>query len=108
VNSLAQTAARAALGDQAFVARSRELNDRGMRQLRQGFEQLRLDWIPSFGNFITVRVGPAASVYRRLLELGVIVRPIAAYGLPEHLRVSVGLESENARFLSTLKAALHA
>jgi histidinol-phosphate aminotransferase len=108
VNSLAQVAARAALDDQAFVARSRELNDRGMRQLRQGFEQLRLDWIPSFGNFVSVRVGPAASVYRRLLEQGVIVRPIAAYGLPEHLRVSVGLESENGRFLSALKTALHA
>jgi histidinol-phosphate aminotransferase len=108
VNSLAQAAARSALDDQAFVARSRELNDRGMRQLRQGFEQLRLDWIPSLGNFVTVRVGAAAPVYRRLLEQGVIVRPIAAYGLPEHLRVSVGLESENARFLSALRAALHA
>jgi histidinol-phosphate aminotransferase len=108
VNSLAQAAARAALGDQAFVARSRELNERGMQQLKRGFAELRLDYIPSYGNFIAVRVGSAAAVYQRLLKRGVIVRPVGAYGLPEHLRVSIGLESENAHFLSALKAALHA
>ncbi len=108
VNSLAQTAAVAALRDQDFVQRSRQVNDAGMRQLTQGFERLHLDYIPSVGNFVTVRVGDAGPVYQRLLRQGVIVRPIGAYGLPEHLRVTVGTEAENARFLQALQAALHA
>jgi histidinol-phosphate aminotransferase len=108
VNSLAQTAAVAALRDQEFVRRSRQVNDAGMRQLTQGFERLRLDYIPSVGNFVTVRVGDAGPVYQRLLRQGVIVRPVGAYGLPEHLRVTVGTEAENARFLQALAAALHA
>jgi histidinol-phosphate aminotransferase len=107
VNSLAQTAALAALQDQEFVRRSRRVNDEGMRQLAQAFGRLGLDSIPSRGNFIAVRVGAAAAVYERLLRRGVIVRPISAYGLPEHLRVTIGLESENARFLQALEAALH-
>jgi histidinol-phosphate aminotransferase len=108
VNSLAQAAAQAALSDQAFVARSRELNDRGMRQLTVGFGRLGLDYIPSVGNFVSVRVGAAPAVYQRLLKQGVIVRPLGAYGMPEHLRVSIGTESENAKFLTALRAALHA
>ena len=58
-----------------------------------------LDYIPSLGNFVSVRVGEAGPVYQRLLRQGVIVRPVAGYGMPEHLRVTIGLESENARFL---------
>jgi len=108
VNSLAQAAAQAALSDQAFVARSRELNDRGMRQLTEGFAQLGLDHIRSVGNFVSVRVGAAPAAYQRLLKQGVIVRPLGAYGMPEHLRVSIGTESENAKFLNALRTALHA
>jgi histidinol-phosphate aminotransferase len=108
VNSLAQAAAQAALRDQDFVQRSRRANDEGMRQLIQGFERLKLDYIPSLGNFVSVRVGDAAAVYQRLLRQGVIVRPIGAYGLPAHLRATVGVESENARFLQALEVALHA
>jgi histidinol-phosphate aminotransferase len=69
---------------------------------------MRLDYIASLGNFVSVRVGAAAAVYQRLLAQGVIVRPVAAYGMPEHLRVTIGLESENARFLAALRTALHA
>jgi histidinol-phosphate aminotransferase len=108
VNSLAQGAALAALGDQDFVQRSRRVNDAGMRQLTDGFKRLNLDFIPSMGNFVSVRVGDAGPVYQRLLKQGVIVRPIGAYGLPEHLRVTVGTESENVRFLQALEGALHA
>jgi histidinol-phosphate aminotransferase len=108
VNSLAQNAAIAALRDQEFVQRSRRVNDAGMGQLARGFERLRLDYIPSVGNFVTVRAGDAGPVYQRLLRQGVIVRPVGAYGLPEHLRVTVGVESENARFLQALETALHA
>jgi histidinol-phosphate aminotransferase len=108
VSSLAQTAAVAALADVEFVERSRELNQRGLRQIYAGLERLQRAYIPSFGNFLTFHAGAAAAVYQRLLQQGVIVRPIGGYGMPEHLRVSVGLESENERFLRALQAALHA
>jgi histidinol-phosphate aminotransferase len=106
VNSVALAAAAAALGDHEFVARSREVNRSGMRQLVSGLERLALEFIPSFGNFVTFRVANAGQVFRRLLEAGVIVRPLGGYGMPEHLRVTVGLESENARFLESLERAI--
>jgi histidinol-phosphate aminotransferase len=105
VNSVALAAAAAALDDDAFVRKSVELNRAGMRQLTEGLDRLGLEWIPSSGNFVTFRVGDAAGVFRRLLEAGVIVRPVASYGMPDHLRVTVGLESENARFLAALGQA---
>jgi histidinol-phosphate aminotransferase len=106
VNSLALTAAAAALDDAAFLARGYELNQAGRAQIEQGLAQLGLGWIAGQGNFLCVNVGDAARVNRRLLEAGVIVRPVANYGLPEFLRVSVGLETENARFLEALGASL--
>jgi histidinol-phosphate aminotransferase len=106
VNSISLAAATAALDDVAFVKKSVELNRTGMQQLTRGFERLGVAFIPSVGNFVSFEVPDAAAVYRRLLELGVIVRPIAAYKLPKHLRVTVGLESENTRFLDALGRAL--
>ncbi|MGE5095752.1 MAG: histidinol-phosphate transaminase [Betaproteobacteria bacterium] len=106
VNTLALVAATAALDDAEFIARSRAVNASGLVQLREGFERLGLEYIPSYGNFITVRVGDAAAVYQSLLREGVIVRPIAGYGMPEHLRVTVGLPEHNTRFLAALERAL--
>ena len=106
VNSLALTAARAALDDMEFVARSYATNLQGLRQLEEGVQALGLEAIPSYGNFLTVRVGKAAEVYKRLLRRGVIVRPVAGYELPEHLRVTVGTAEENVRFLAALGASL--
>jgi histidinol-phosphate aminotransferase len=106
VNSLALAAAAAALDDMEFVARSYAENLQGMRQIEAGAKTLGLDWIPSCGNFITVRVGRAAEIYKRLLRRGVIVRPVAGYELPEHLRVTVGTPAENERFLAALGASL--
>ena len=106
VNSLAQVAALAALGDTGYVEESRRLNFEGMRQLEDGLRRLGRTWTPSFGNFLLVHVGDAASVYQKLLRDGVIVRPVANYALPQHLRVTVGLPHENARFLSALERAL--
>ncbi|HEU4652052.1 MAG TPA: histidinol-phosphate transaminase [Croceibacterium sp.] len=107
VNHLAMVAACAALDDEEFIRRSREVNAAGLRQLAAGFERLGLEYIPSFGNFITVRVGAEAGrIYRAMLAEGVIVRPIAGYGMPEHLRVTVGLPEHNARFLAALERAL--
>lgn len=109
VNSLAQAAAAAAIEDRDHVRASVELNRAGMRQLTEGFARLGLDFIPSVGNFVTLDLGrPAAPINEALLQRGVIVRPVANYGLPNHLRVSVGLESENARLLEALEAVLSA
>ena len=108
VNSLAQAAALAALADSEFLARSDALNREGLRRLELAFSELGLPFVPSRGNFVLVKVGPAARVYQELLKRGVIVRPVGNYGLPEWLRVSVGLPEENARFLAVLPAALAA
>jgi histidinol-phosphate aminotransferase len=106
VNHLAIVAACAALEDAEFIARSRAVNAAGLKQLEAGFERLGLEYIKSYGNFVTVRVGAAARVYDALLREGVIVRPIAGYGMPEHLRVTVGLPEQNERLLAALERAL--
>ncbi|CAG1000162.1 histidinol-phosphate aminotransferase [Burkholderiales bacterium] len=106
VNSLAQAAAIAALGDTAYAEESARINREGMRQLDAGLATLRVESIPSHGNFVLVRVGDASRVYDVLLREGVIVRPVAGYGLPEWLRVTVGLPAENERFLAALALAL--
>lgn len=107
VDSIAQAAATAVLADGDYLARSQQVNSAGLRQLEQGFAALGLSWIPSAGNFIAVDVGDnAGAVYQGLLAKGVIVRPVAGYGMPRHLRISVGLETENARCLDALAAVL--
>ena len=106
VNNLAIAAACAALDDHLFVAESYELNRRGMEQIVAGLKRLGLEHIPSHGNFVTFAVHDGAAVNRKLLSQGVIVRPIGGYGLPNHLRVTIGLETENARFLEALEQSL--
>jgi histidinol-phosphate aminotransferase len=107
VNSLALAGASAALDDTAHLSRTVQLNAAGLLQLSQAFESRQLDFIPSVGNFITVDVARAAlDVYDALLHAGVIVRPVANYGLPVHLRVSVGTAEQNNAFLSALDRAL--
>ena len=106
VSSVALAAAEAALDDDEFLARSAEVNRRGMVQLVAAFRELGLEWIPSAGNFVTFKVGDAIGVNQALLRQGVIVRPIAAYGMPHWLRVSIGLPEENARFIDALRQAL--
>ena len=108
VNVLAQLAARVALEDTDFLARTYALNRAGRSQLQDGFAALGLDFVPSHTNFVLVRVGDAARVNGELLRRGVIVRPVTGDGLPEHLRVSIGLPEENTRLLDALKAVLQA
>ncbi|MNC94890.1 Histidinol-phosphate aminotransferase 2 [compost metagenome] len=74
--------------------------------MTDGLKRLGLDYIPSFGNFVSFRVTDAAGVFQKLLKAGVIVRPIASYGMPQHLRVTIGLPEENDRFLAALDRAL--
>jgi histidinol-phosphate aminotransferase len=106
VNQLALAAAAAALNDDAFIAESFDVNTRGMQQLTEAFKKMGLDYIPSFGNFVSVKVGDAGVIFQKLLRAGVIVRPVASYGMPQYLRVSIGTESQNAKFLTALAVAL--
>jgi histidinol-phosphate aminotransferase len=109
VNALALAAARAALGDEQHLREVVRRNREGMALLESGLRGLGLTWIPSGANFLCVDLGrPAADIDARLLRRGCIARPVANYGLPEHLRVTVGLEAENLRFLDALKEVLGA
>ena len=110
VNSLAQAAAIAALNDKAFLQKGFENNRAGYAQLTAAFDELKLEYVPSHGNFVLVKVGDddgaGARVNVALLKQGVIVRPVGAYGLPQWLRISIGLPEENARFIEALRKAL--
>ena len=118
VNNLAIAAAVAALTDEEFVRESYALNVVGMAQLIERCKRLGIAWIPSYGNFLTVEIprsrgdhagqSQAGAVFQKLLRQGVIVRPLAGYAMPDHLRVTIGLERENARFLEALEAVLKA
>lgn len=103
VDIFALAAAEAVLQDQDYLQRSQACNRAGLTQLAEGFAALELPFIPSVANFISVRLGPdAGDIYQALLHKGVIVRPLAGYAMPEHLRVTVGTETENARCLQAL------
>jgi len=106
VNSLAQAAAIAALGDTEFLNKSFEVNRAGKEQLQAAFKKLGLNYVPSFSNFVLVQVGDAAQVNLALLKRGVIVRPVKGDGLPEWLRVSIGLPHENQKFIDALTAIM--
>ena len=107
VNSIGLAAAAAALSDQEYVSQSVALNITGMRQIEAGLSALGLEFIDSLGNFVSFDCGYASHlVFDALLKKGVIVRPIAEYGLPQHIRVSIGLADENQRFLDMLPDVL--
>jgi len=106
VSTLAQVAATAALDDDEHVERVRCLNREGLAYLREAFTRLGLECVPSWANFLLVRVGNAARIYDALLREGVIVRPVRFYGFPEHVRVTVGLPAENERLVRALTRLL--
>ncbi len=103
VNSLGLAAARAALDDDDYVARTRRLVARGLRQLERGLRELGLTFVPSVVNFLLVEVGDGRAVFDALQRKGVIVRPMDGYGLPRFVRVTVGRARENRRFLEALR-----
>jgi histidinol-phosphate aminotransferase len=103
VSNLAIAAATAALDDDEFVQASYSLNLQGRRQLFTGLARLGLECPPAYGNFVTTRVKNAAKIYQKLLSQGIIVRPLSRYDLPDWLRITIGLPSENSRFLRTLE-----
>ena len=110
VNSLAQAAAIAAFQDKAFLQEGFELNRAGYTQLTKAFDDLGLEYLPSAGNFVLVKVGDddqaGARINLELLKRGIIVRPVGNYGLPQWLRISIGLPEENTAFIAALKEIL--
>ena len=106
VNTVAQAAALAALDDVEYLQQSIRRNREGMEQLVSGLRSLGLDYIESAGNFVAVNTGRGLEHYEALLQQGVIVRPVANYGMPDYLRVTVGRADENARLLSALQQVL--
>ncbi|OEZ27885.1 aspartate aminotransferase [Variovorax boronicumulans] len=103
VTTPAQAAAVAALSDTDFLARTYELNTAGREQLAAGFAALGLTQVPSSGNFVMVQVGDAPAVHARLLAAGIEVSLLGPYGLPQWLRVSVGLPAQNEALLAALR-----
>ena len=110
VNSMAQAAAVAALTDVDFLQKSAKLNADGYRQLTKAFDAMGIEYVPSYGNFVLFKVGDdegaGARVNLALLKLGIIVRPVGNYGLPQWIRVSIGLPEENEAFIAALKQVL--
>ncbi|MBV8358735.1 MAG: histidinol-phosphate transaminase [Deltaproteobacteria bacterium] len=106
ITSLAQVAAIGGLDDAAHVRQTLENNTAGLTYLQREFEQLGIDFVPSHANFILAKVGDSLEVFNSLLKLGVIVRPMGGYGLPGHVRISVGLDHENRRLISALEQVL--
>jgi histidinol-phosphate aminotransferase len=106
-NALALAAAEAALSDEDYLQQTIAVNTQGMADLTTGFKGLGLEWIPSAGNFVSVDLRrPGQAIYEALLRKGVIVRPVANYGLPNHLRISIGTQAENQFFLEALAETL--
>ncbi len=106
LNAVAQAGALAALDDLKHVEKTRRVNTRGLRLYTRTFRKLGLEFVSSLANFILVRVGDGQRVFRELQKLGVIVRPMGGYQLPEWIRISVGTTKENQRCLEALKTVL--
>lgn len=106
VNHVAQVAALAALEDEAHLHASREANRQGLRFLERACRALGLGFVPGHGNFLLIEIGDAAGAFEALLRAGVIVRPVAGYGYPHHIRVTVGTPEENTEFAMAVAALL--
>jgi len=106
VNAPAQWAALAALDDGEHVRNSLAVNRDGLEYLESELKKLRLEFVPSQGNFILIRVGKGQEVFQQLLRLGVIVRPMGGYRFPEHVRVTVGTKDENQKFIEALRRVI--
>jgi histidinol-phosphate aminotransferase len=106
VTSLAQVAAVAGMDDKAHIARTLQVNAEGMDYLEAEFRRLGLAYVPSHANFFLVEVGEGRAIYDRLLQSGVIVRPMNGYGYPHHVRISVGLPEENRRLIAALSEVI--
>jgi len=106
VNSSAQTAALAALNDAGHIKKSLTLNRLGKKQIFESLAEMGIEFMPTEGNFILLKVGRGRKVFQDLLLRGVVVRPMDVYGLPEYIRVTIGKKEDNRKFLTELAALL--
>jgi len=106
VTSLGQIAVLAAMDDAEHVRNTLRVNAEGIAYLEGEFARLGVTYVPTNGNFILAEVGDGRAVFERLLKLGVIVRPLNGYGLPRHVRITVGLEQENRQLVAALAKVL--
>ncbi len=106
-NMLAQSAAIASLDDVDHVIKSVAMNNAGKTFLQEAFTEMGLNYLPTMGNFISVNVKQnGLALYEKLLQQGVIVRPVANYDMPEYLRITIGTQAQNTRFVEALKQCL--
>jgi histidinol-phosphate aminotransferase len=108
VNAVAQAGALAALGDAAHIRKTKTLTQRGLAYLYKEFKRLKLEYVPSWANFVLVNVSDGDGIFRGLQRRGVIVRPMRGYKMPAWIRVTVGLPEENRRFIAALEKELKA
>jgi len=106
ITSLGQVAVEAGMDDHEHVRRTLKINADGMAYLEREFGRMGLPFLPSQANFILVEVGDGHAIYEKLLREGIIVRPMNGYGLPRHVRVSIGLAEENRRMIAALGRVL--
>ena len=107
VNLLAQEAAQAALSDTAFVKKSKKIAREGKEYLYQSLEKMGIEYIPSATNFILLNLRQdGLEVFKKLLQQGVIIRDMRQYGLKDFIRVTIGTEKENKKFIAALKEVL--
>ncbi|MFI3291251.1 MAG: histidinol-phosphate transaminase [Opitutales bacterium] len=105
-NSIAQKAAIAAIDDADFVAKSKAVNDEGMKFLANFFEEMNLEYIAEGGNFVMVKLNNALEIFDSMQKLGIILRPNVGYGLPDWLRITIGKPEQNARLVQELRKLL--
>ena len=105
-NHLAQEAALAALADEEHQFQTKRITDEGRQFLQKSFDEMELEYIPSYANFVLVKVGDGDEVFDALLRKGVIVRAMRSYKLPEWVRISIGTKEENHRCLELLKEVI--
>lgn len=105
-NAIAQAAAVAGLQDEEHQALTKRITDEGRELFQSTFEQLGLEYVPSHANFVLVKVGDGQDVFQKMLDLGVIVRSMVEYKLPEWIRISIGTPEQNKQCISSLKKVL--
>ena len=103
VNSIAQAGALAALDDDAHLRETKRVVDEGRAYLQEQFSEMQIPFVPAVANFVMVNVGDGCAVFKKLLRLKIIVRPLKGYGLPEWVRISVGTMEENKKLITALR-----
>jgi histidinol-phosphate aminotransferase len=106
LNSIAQAGALAGLLDEEHQLKTKRITDEGRDYLQKQFAEMGLEFIPSYANFVLVKVGDGNAIFKGMMNKGVIVRAMAAYKLPEWVRISVGTMSQNQRCIEVLKQVL--